>query len=530
MNRYFFTFFSVFLCSCFHVNAQQPQPLIDMVSVDTSLQKITISWHFTDGIDSATLFTIYKCTENCNSQNYFNDVDRVIQSEFMWQDTAADLSIPNYYCIGWVNSGKSPPHCNMALEATPSEDGCNNAVLLTWNPYINMPDSLDHYKIFYRKQESDTAFLLLDSVTGTQITGFYFNPANKLRYTARSLANTTTYDFLIQAVNKTNTDTLRPFSNIATYTTKYEVDTLVPVSIDRVTVEDDSYLKIDVSTDPYTAPFQYLFLLRDKPRNVPLTPDLLSFSVIDTIDSSGYTTLNQYSFEDKEADPFSGLYYYWVVAEHKCKASDTSNILTNIYLTGGRVEKYKDTMSFVQRGFNLFTPQEPYKLFRVVSKDSYPITSELTIKNCISDLTTKSCNYSVDVLPFMDEGNNPKYRIESGNGSYSNTFTIWHEPVITFPNAFYPESTYIENKTFYPIIKFPSEKSYLFIIYNRWGEEVFRATQPPPIYNDYENPTGRWDGTFKGKDCPVGIYAFKLSFYIEGIGNYTESGTFMLIR
>ena len=514
MQRNFFTFLSIFLFAVILAKAQQSEPVIEMVSVDTATQKITITWQYLNGIDTITIF---KCTDNCNSEENITDVDKVIQSELMWQDITADQSIPNYYCIGWKKSGKSPPHCSMVLKATPSEDGCNNAVLLTWNPYINMPDSIDYYKILYRKANIDTAFMLLDTLKGTHIAGFYFNPANKLRYHARFLESNTIYEFLIQAVNKTNT--LFPFSNIAIYTTKSVADTLVPVTIDKISVIDDSYIQIDVITNNFQDPFEKLYLLRDKPNEKPLTPDLLSFHVID---SAAYDLNNQYRFTDFDAKPSAGLYYYLAIAENKCKANDTSNILTNIYLHGRRVEKYNDSIFFSQWGFNAFTPAEPYELFRIVNDKPYTITNDLTLKNC---------NYYVDVFPFMDDGTMPKYQIRSSNDCFSNTLSIGHEPVISFPNAFYPQSTRKENKTFYPIIKFPSEDNYLFLIYNRWGQEVYRATLPPPVYDDFENPVGRWDGTFKGKDCPAGIYAFRISFsYNEGSGKYSESGSFMLVR
>jgi hypothetical protein len=115
---------------------------------------------------------------------------------------------------------------------------------------------------------------------------------------------------------------------------------------------------------------------------------------------------------------------------------------------------------------------------------------------------------------------------------------IDHEPHVIFPNAFYPESLEPVNQTFYPIIDFPAEESsgnqYLFIIYNRWGQEVFRSNTMPLHPNDpgfAGDKTGRWEGTFQGKDCPVGIYAYKIAFtYNRGAQRYSDSGSVMLMR
>lgn len=59
-----------------------------------------------------------------------------------------------------------------------------------------------------------------------------------------------------------------------------------------------------------------------------------------------------------------------------------------------------------------------------------------------------------------------------------------------------------------------------FSIYNRWGEEVFRT-----------NNQGRcWDGKFRGKDAPQGIYAYKF-LATESNGKTTvSSGNITLVR
>jgi hypothetical protein len=70
----------------------------------------------------------------------------------------------------------------------------------------------------------------------------------------------------------------------------------------------------------------------------------------------------------------------------------------------------------------------------------------------------------------------------------------------------------------------------LFIIYNRWGQELYRSTLPP-VFGDYLNMQGRWDGAFQGKECPPEIYSYKISYnYKKGAKKYSNSGTFMLLR
>lgn len=53
-------------------------------------------------------------------------------------------------------------------------------------------------------------------------------------------------------------------------------------------------------------------------------------------------------------------------------------------------------------------------------------------------------------------------------------------------------------------------------IYGRWGRMVFSA---PHL-------TEGWDGTFRGKKCPIGTYVYQLKID----GKVTQSGTVTLVR
>jgi len=50
-------------------------------------------------------------------------------------------------------------------------------------------------------------------------------------------------------------------------------------------------------------------------------------------------------------------------------------------------------------------------------------------------------------------------------------------------------------------------------IYNRWGQEIFFSNGYPE----------HWDGTFKGKELPVGVYYYVIDIKREGIEPYTGS-------
>jgi len=494
------------------MNAQQQELVLYEVSVDAiDSQQIKLKWLFED-IDSVS---IYKCVNQCNDENYYNRIAKVKMDadNLEWIDMVASPNTLNYYSIGWSYSGKSVPLNNMVLSANVSIDGCLNSALLSWNPYINMPDSLDHYKVLYRTN-ADSAFIFLDSVNGEHFTGFYFSPTNKIRYNARFLENNIIYEFVIQAVNKTETE--YSFSNIVKFETGFEDINPVPIEINCVSVIEDMQIQIEVSTDNFINPFKKLYLYRDESVKPLELKESLQFKIVDSLE---YNSSNDYHFIDERVNPKSKLYYYMAVADNKCRINDSSNIKTNILLYGDRADKYLDSIQFTQAGFPEMD-NSLHELYRIVNQVDFFITGGLR----------RNTSYFIDVTPFIDDGDVVQYQIKSEQGCYSNSLIVAHEPIVDFPDAFYPQSKNNENKTFYPILRFPSEDNYLFIIYDRWGQELYRSVLPP-VYGEYLNMQGRWDGTFQGKECPPGIYAFQLSYrYNESTKKYSKSGTFMLIR
>jgi gliding motility-associated-like protein len=93
---------------------------------------------------------------------------------------------------------------------------------------------------------------------------------------------------------------------------------------------------------------------------------------------------------------------------------------------------------------------------------------------------------------------------------------------IFIPNAFSPDGDGI-NDNFnisYNNNPFPISHCVLHI-FNRWGEEIFQS----------DDITQGWDGKKNGKDCPGGVYVYKIVFSADGIaGNQERVGTVTLVR
>jgi len=68
------------------------------------------------------------------------------------------------------------------------------------------------------------------------------------------------------------------------------------------------------------------------------------------------------------------------------------------------------------------------------------------------------------------------------------------------PNIFTPDSDGY-NDGFQPLFSCDPD-FYEYIIYNNWGEQVFKSI----------DPTGIWDGRFRNSDCPSGVYVYVLKY------------------
>ncbi|MCX6192452.1 MAG: gliding motility-associated C-terminal domain-containing protein [Flavobacteriia bacterium] len=83
------------------------------------------------------------------------------------------------------------------------------------------------------------------------------------------------------------------------------------------------------------------------------------------------------------------------------------------------------------------------------------------------------------------------------------------------PNSFTPDGDEL-NEIWMPIIM--NVKSFEFLIYNRWGELVTHS------YGE------GWDGKYKGDDCPIGVYAYVLSWIDKDNLEHQVTGHITLIR
>ncbi len=98
------------------------------------------------------------------------------------------------------------------------------------------------------------------------------------------------------------------------------------------------------------------------------------------------------------------------------------------------------------------------------------------------------------------------------------TLFITPDVVYYMPSAFTPNDDNI-NETFKPIgLAYALE--YKFVIFNRWGEILFRT----------DNPQLGWDGKYMGELVEQGVYFYRLEFIGSDELRHEESGNIVILR
>jgi gliding motility-associated-like protein len=85
---------------------------------------------------------------------------------------------------------------------------------------------------------------------------------------------------------------------------------------------------------------------------------------------------------------------------------------------------------------------------------------------------------------------------------------------IYIPNAFSPNGDGKNDTWNIPVLQVYSNVE--IIVFNRWGAEVYHAKNSAP-----------WDGRFKGKDLPIGVYPYIIQVKDIGI---KRTGWVMIVR
>ena len=87
------------------------------------------------------------------------------------------------------------------------------------------------------------------------------------------------------------------------------------------------------------------------------------------------------------------------------------------------------------------------------------------------------------------------------------------------PNVFSPNDDG-SNDLIQPFLSDLDVDVYRWQVFDRWGNQVFET----------RNPSESWDGTFRGKPCAAGVYAYTLKMEILNCQEGMLGGDLTIIR
>lgn len=164
-------------------------------------------------------------------------------------------------------------------------------------------------------------------------------------------------------------------------------------------------------------------------------------------------------------------------------------------------------------GIKNYTVEITYDLKRPFTTDTVLGPGELAFTKRKTSITKDSSFFMR--IKAVENGENP-------DTSVSNIVKVDPEALVYVPNAFSPNRDNVNDLFNYEGvgISLIQDDDYMFEVYNRWGQCVFRS----------ESLGEFWDGTFRGQSCVEGVYAYYLR--LRGIDNtvYNYHGTVTLLK
>jgi len=485
-----------------------PTPVIDSISVDLA-GNVTICWqpvadpdivkyyiNFDNPLNPGESITIDSvlASTNCYTIPAGNNNSDIESVEFgIYAIDACDLVSPpggNYTNTIFLESDLDP---------------CTSSINLHWNAYDDFTSGTDVLYYVYISINGGSY-----SLTGTTTT---------TNYTYTGVVQGDIYNYYVMAIENGG---VGPFSSSSN-----------DISLNTLTFFKDpqfNYLYAATVVDSQQINLQFY---------VDTAADIVSYSIKRAISSAGpftnvgsvsdYTGMNPLVqfVDENDVDANNNYYFYKVEAINSCgDVKLTSNLGRTIWLKvkSNSVER-TNTLTITQYEGWLGNV-EKYEVLREVNGkwDASPVITT----SSFSDTTI-----IVDDISQILEGNGVFcYKIIAtensvlhiGNlpqaTSISNESCAMHDPLIYVPNAFIPTGNY--NLEFKPILTFSDPNSYLFQVYNKWGQKIFETKDVDEAWN------GRMNNS--GKMCQSDSYVYVVIFQSASGDEFSKRGVVNLLN
>ena len=252
----------------------------------------------------------------------------------------------------------------------------------------------------------------------------------------------------------------------------------IDIKLISVVVGDDS--KIEVEWELLNAPrYNQNFIVQRRTVNTPWQ-------------AAGTTNLGTEFFVDAGLNTDENNYEYRVLGFNLCGDSIFSEVHRHVQITG---KKPENDPYAVQLNWSRYMGWDDgvnsYELYRSAGAEDFVMQN----------------NTGLDTSDFYDDGTKTYrhcYRVKAtenstGAVSWSNEICFGFDPLLFVPNAFTPNG---DGKNDQYTWSYASIKTFSIDIYDRWGALIYSADDPEKF----------WDGFYKGKEVPDGVYIFIINY------------------
>lgn len=463
---------------------------------ETSPTAVRLTWLQSDSLDVAG-YIVYKIVDNITTT-----LDTVIGREttaYEYSSSSANAGSERYrlaaYDTEGFKSSITSPHSTIYLKT--AYDKCEHKATLTWSEYVGWEYNIANYRVYRR-------------FTGTDYQLIKTLPSTTTEFVDENLVNGRWYCYYIEAVRN---DGITATSNSISLTASgHEGPLSIKANYANVDENQNITLSFQITNSGEVVEFQLL-------RSTSIDGEYNSIA------SFPFTGQTQIVYTDSDVDASQYIYYYKLASIDPCgQTSKTSNIASNILLKAESTDatyhelEWSDYKEWPGGVFNY----KIYSYFDGVTTElgsngpgSLDFENDISayVKKCHDKgiyLTNTFC-YFVEAYENSSDG--------TQNYSRSNLACVYEAPIVWVPTAFNITSKEEVNRTFKPVMSFVKDFPYEFIIYDRWGQQVFKTT------NVQEGWSGKDAKTYYHTD----YYIYKIKYADYKDKEYSKTGTFFLL-
>ncbi|NVK26683.1 MAG: gliding motility-associated C-terminal domain-containing protein [Flavobacteriia bacterium] len=396
-----------------------------------------------------------------------------------------------------------PPHTTMYLDG--DLNPCDGVMVLKWNNYRGWEGGVDNYQIMADVTPPTGApqtGVLIGTNTGTDTTFVHDNMVSGAQYCYYIVATDT-------AGTTTSTSSELCINSSIVVASRLQYMARATVNVDG-SVETWAFIDQNADVEEY-------MVQRAEDDFGPW----ITIGIVPKPTAAPY----QIRFTDFSANTDASRYIYRIRSLNECGSIDTvSNFGTNLLLEVSPNENLTNQLRWNR--YRDYGGTVSYSVYRKQERAA----AWTLVESGIGDTA-----YTDNIRPFAQgngqfcyrvaavEANNPLGFVDENGSpmtSFSNSLCIDHDARGFFPKAFRPNSAVPENRVWKPVNLFEDPDQYLLIIQNRWGQEVFRTTDPDE----------GWDGYYQGEAAQMGVYQYIVRYRAEEGKQQEVRGTFTLIE